>query len=55
MEEFLEDYISMIAETQEKELNNAELTEIVKNLMNNDELWDTFDSFIYDEMNKYII
>lgn len=50
MEKFLRDYVKMYAETGDIELDEDRLNEIVNNLMDNDELWDTFDSYVYEEL-----
>lgn len=52
MEEFLTNYVKMVAESKEIELNEQKISEIVERLMNNDEMWDTFDSFVYEELEE---
>lgn len=54
MEEFLEDYVQMIAEAQELELNPQQVASIVNNLRNDDSLWDTFDSYVRDEIESEV-
>ena len=49
MEEFLNDYVQMMAEAQEIELNDSELQTIVNNLMENEVIWDVLDEHINDE------
>lgn len=53
MEKFLKNYVKMMANSREQELSRDSLQEIVNDLMDNDELWDTFDSFIYDILDSY--
>lgn len=52
MEKFLKDYVKSYIQVSGDELTKEQLQNIVNNLMNNDELWDTFDSFIYDELDN---
>lgn len=49
MEEFLNDYVQMMAEAQEIELNDLELQTIVNNLMENEVIWDVLDEHINNE------
>jgi hypothetical protein len=50
MEEFLRDYVQMIAEQQDIELDEARMLEIVNNLMDEDEIWNALDSHVNDEL-----
>jgi hypothetical protein len=50
MEEFLRDYVQMMAEQQEIELDEARMLEIVNNLASEDEIWETLDMYIYNEL-----
>lgn len=52
MKEFLRDYIKMIADNHETKLTKDQLTLLVDSLMENEELWDTFDSYIYDLLDR---
>jgi hypothetical protein len=52
MEEFLRNYVQMMAEQQEIELDEARMLEIVNNLMGEDEIWDTLDSHINNKLNN---
>lgn len=52
MENFLLNYVEQLAEAGNKKLDTTQKCEIVNNLMDNDELWDTIDSFIYDEFDN---
>lgn len=52
MREFLTNYIKMIAENHDTDLTNDRLNEMVEDLMENEELWDTFDSYIYDLLDE---
>ena len=55
MEEFLKDYVQMIAEVRGLKLNGLQLQTIVNNLRNDDSLWDTFDSYINDEIDEEVM
>lgn len=55
MEEFLKDYVQMIAEVRGLKLNGSQLQTIVNNLRNDDSLWDMFDSCINDEIDEEVI
>ena len=48
MEEFLNDYVQMMLDAQEIELPEEKVNKIVHNMMECDEAWDTFDSYIND-------
>ena len=48
MEKFLKDYVKMYAESSEVELNREQVATIVNRLMEEDEIWDTLDSYISD-------
>ena len=52
MKEFLTDYVKTIAESNDIDLTEDKLNEIVENLMEYEELWDTFDSYIYDLLDR---
>ena len=52
MKEFLRDYVKMIADNHETTLTEKQLTLLVDSLMENEELWDTFDSYIYDLLDR---
>lgn len=52
MKEFLRDYVKMIADNHETALTEKQLTLLVDSLMENEELWDTFDSYIYDLLDR---
>lgn len=52
MKEFLTDYVKMIADNHETDLTNEQLNLLVDSLMENDELWDTFDSYIYELLDR---
>lgn len=52
MENFLLNYVEQLAEASDKKLDQDQRCEIVNNLMDNEELWDTIDSFIYDELDN---
>ena len=52
MEKFLKDYVKMYAESGEIELNPSQITALVNYLMNEDEIWDTLDSYIYDYLEE---
>lgn len=46
MEEFLNDYVRMMLEAQEIELSEEKVDKIVHNMMECDEAWDAFDSYV---------
>lgn len=48
MEEFLNDYVQMMLDAQEIELPEEKVGKIVHNMMECDEAWDAFDSYIND-------
>lgn len=48
MEEFLNDYVQMTLEAQDIELPEEKVAQIVHNMMECDEAWDVFDSYIND-------
>jgi hypothetical protein len=52
MEEFFLNYVEELAEEKDLELSRLQVCEIVNNLMDSDELWDTIDSFIHNELNN---
>lgn len=52
MKEFLADYVKMIADNHETDLTKEQLNLLVDSLMENEELWDTFDSYIYDSLDE---
>ena len=55
MEEFLTDYVEMIAEARELELNNSQIKRIVNNLRDDESLWDIFDSYVNDEIDEEVM
>lgn len=50
MKKFLKDYVEMIAESQEINLTEKQTNKIVDSLMNEDEIWDMFDTYINEEI-----
>lgn len=48
MEEFLKKYVKMVAESNNTKLTKDKLNEIVENLMEEEEIWNTLDNYIYD-------
>lgn len=55
MKEFLTDYVQMIAEARDIELNDSQLQVIVNNLREDESLWDMFDSYVNDEIDKEVM
>lgn len=51
METFLKDYVEMIAEVKEIKLTETQLNTIVNNLMETEEIWDTLDYYVNEEIN----
>lgn len=52
MEEFLTDYIQMIAEAQDIELDKSTLQEIVNSIASNEVVWDVLDEHINYEFDE---
>lgn len=52
MEKFLKDYVKMYVETAEIELTKDQLTSIVNRIMEEDDIWDTMDSYITDYLEE---
>ena len=52
MEKFLKDYVQMYAESSEVDINRAQVATIVNRLMNEDDIWDTLDSYISDYLEE---
>ena len=50
MEDFLKDYVEMMADARDMNLSDEQLQDIVNNLSDNEELWDTFDGYVGDEL-----
>lgn len=51
MEKFLREYVKMIAEVKEVKLNKKQLDQIVNNLEAEDEIWETLDYYVDEEIN----
>lgn len=54
MEEFLTDYIQMIAESRELELNPQQVATLVNRMAAEEALWDTVDFYIHEAFDKLI-
>lgn len=54
MEKFLEDYVQMMAEVREKNLNNSQLQSIVNRIQSDETLWDIFDSYVNDAIDEEV-
>ena len=52
MEDFLKDYVEMMAETREIEVSSIQLQEIVNNLMDNEMIWDILDEQVNCELEE---
>ena len=50
MEEFLKDYVEMMADARDMNLSDEQLQDIANNLSGNEELWDIFDGYVGDEL-----
>ena len=50
MEDFLTDYVEMMADAKDMELTPNQIQEIVNSLQNNEELWDIFDGYVSDQL-----
>lgn len=55
MEEFLNNYVQMIAEARELKLNNPQLQSIVNSLQEDESLWDIFDSYVNDAIDEEVM
>lgn len=53
MKRFLTSYVKMLLEAREMKLDNEEIQLIVNDLMEDDELWDTFDYYINDYLDNF--
>lgn len=54
MEEFLTDYVQMMAEAQDIELNRSQIKRIVNSLRDDESLWDMFDSYVNDAIDEEV-
>lgn len=52
MENFLNDYVQMIAETREIEISDDQLQKIVNNLMDSEVIWDVLDEHVNYELDE---
>lgn len=52
MEKFLKDYVKMYANANGSNLSKKQLQEIVNSLMNEEEIWNTLDSYIYNYLEE---
>lgn len=50
MEEFLKDYVEMMADARDMELSPDQIQEIVNSLQEDEDLWDMFDGFVNDQL-----
>ena len=50
MEEFLKDYVEMIADVNKITLSKTQMQTIVNNLRQEDEIWDVLDSYVTEEI-----
>ena len=50
MEDFLTDYVEMMADAKDMELTPDQIQDIVNNLQDNEELWDIFDGYVSDQL-----
>ena len=50
MEDFLKDYVEMMADARDMNLSDEQLQEVVNSLQDNEELWDIFDGYVGDEL-----
>lgn len=51
MEKFLREYLEMVLEANEIEIEKEEKENIIEELENDDELWDVLDGKIFDLLN----
>lgn len=54
MEEFLTDYVQMMAEAKELELNTQQVKQIVNRLEHEDAIWDTVDFYVHQAFDSIL-
>lgn len=54
MDEFLTDYVKMMADAQDLELDPAEVASIVNRLKDEEAIWDTVDFYIHQAFDSYL-
>lgn len=54
MEEFLTDYVQMMADAQDLELTPDEMQKIVNRLKDEEAIWDTVDFYIHQAFDSYL-
>ena len=54
MEEFLNDYVQMMADVNEIKLSETQMQTIVNNLRQEDEIWDILDSYVTEEIARAV-
>lgn len=54
MENFIKDYVEMIAESQEINLTKKQINKIVNSLINGNEIWDALDNYIIEEIENLL-
>lgn len=52
MEKFLKDYVKMYIRVSGNELTREQIQELVNNLMNEEEIWGTLDSYISEYLEE---
>lgn len=52
MEEFLRNYVKMLAEVRETKLTKNQFNKLIQYLMNADDMWDEFDNYITNCMDN---
>lgn len=50
MEDFLKDYVEMMADARDMELTPDQIQDIVNSLQEDEDLWDMFDGFVNDQL-----
>lgn len=54
MDEFLRDYVQMMADAKEIELSEEEIENMVERLKCEDAIWDTVDFYIHQAFETYL-
>ena len=53
MDDFLNEYIEMVADSENYDLDNDTLHDIICDVENNDEIWNLVDAFIFERLEQY--
>ena len=50
MEDFLKDYVEMMADSRDMNLSKEQIQEVVNSLQEDEDLWDMFDGYVNDQL-----